>query len=151
MSRQKLRKAEREAQWREAQFDSGLTSNDLSGGQEEQRERIARILNIQAEEISDNGLGYLALAVDGGEEWIKKMWQEDGWSNFVDDERDTDFDRDNYSVSDSDVTDDGKSELDTLDTTLRQLVKPEETLWTLEINAAAAGFFGVEEYLRWRI
>jgi len=94
----------------------------------------------------------LALAVDGGEEWIKKMLHEyNGWSNFVDDERDTDFDRDNYSVSDSDVTDDGKSELDTLDTTLRQLVKPEETLWTLEINAAAAGFFGVEEYLRWRI
>ena len=31
---------------------------------------------------------------------------------------------------------------------IRELVRPGETMWSLERNAAAAGFFNVEEYLK---
>ncbi|CAH2916078.1 MAG: FIG00460623: hypothetical protein [uncultured Paraburkholderia sp.] len=33
---------------------------------------------------------------------------------------------------------------------LRALIQPGETTWALERNAAAAGFYRVEDYLKWR-
>jgi hypothetical protein len=40
--------------------------------------------------------------------------------------------------------------VDSLSADLRSLVRPAETSWSLERNAAAAGFFVVADYLRWR-
>lgn len=172
--------AEREAQWREAQVDSEFLLNDIAFGREQERERIhdiyreeisdelvARLLGIHPKDVSDEAIERLLNAVEAGEEWATKPLHDYVVHDFLDDDRD--FDCDNYSDWDDQVNENseseldtlaildaafrqenGKAELDTLDAAFRQFVNPGENLWTIERNAAAAGFDDVEEYLQWR-
>jgi hypothetical protein len=129
--------------------------------------KIAEILGIKMTEIPPMALDYLCerWVVWGFDEAdIKEAWGGKGWEPSLepdtvdfDDPSDDDL-AERQRIDDvweqhqaeevrSEAQDDPRSRLDT---DCRDLVMPGETWWSLKRNSAVAGFYRVEDYLKWR-
>ncbi|WP_137808295.1 ATP-binding protein [Pseudomonas sp. G(2018)] len=118
------------------------------------RPRIAEILNLELVAIPENALAYLCECWVYGydAESIQGTWAEMNTDphdhepmDFEDPEYDLSFDPESeMEIADKD---DG---LHRVDSGCRQYVKDGETWWLLERNTASAGFWRVEDYLKWR-
>ncbi len=103
--------------------------------------RIARVLGVAESVISRSAWQRLW---EESEDEIKRLWAEKPWEKADQDFRDVmlaEFDEVEAAA------DDPRSRIDAA---LHHLLKPGETWWSLERNAAAAGFFIVRDYLKWR-
>ncbi|KND62348.1 hypothetical protein BVER_01831 [Candidatus Burkholderia verschuerenii] len=112
--------------------------------------RIARVLGVAEDVISRSAWQRLWEESEGE---IKRLWAEKPWERADEDFRDMVLD----CVEDEDVTDgdapQARREHDPrnrLDEKYHSLIDRGETWWSLERNAAAAGFYRVEDYLSWR-
>ncbi|WP_029308485.1 ATP-binding protein [Cupriavidus metallidurans] len=112
---------------------------------EEARHRFATVLEICPDEISFDAAEYLLMRGEMSDADLRDLWASKPWEQsfhepmeWLDDapeacdEIETAAPRSRYS-----------SEFQTL-------IQPGETAWALERNAAAAGFYRVEDYLKWR-
>ncbi|UDM18882.1 ATP-binding protein [Vogesella sp. XCS3] len=108
------------------------------------RARYAALLGVEPTEISDDALNYIYHTTDSDES-IRTAWAEKEWGQFYDPDY-PDF----HEAMEQQQADQVEDPRLRLDVALRDLVQTGETWWGLERNAAAAGFFRVEEYLQWR-
>ncbi|TVX85577.1 ATP-binding protein [Paenibacillus agilis] len=109
---------------------------------QQERERIVQILGITITELnSSRAFGYL---LEEEEDVIRELWKEKPWEEDVD----TDwFSILNESEDTQEVEQDPR---EVVDEQYRYLLQPGETVWSLERNAAAAGFYNINNYLQWR-
>lgn len=99
----------------------------------QERERVCDILGISAPTLSDEMFSYLeGRSVDE----IKAVWSRKPW--------------DEEYLEQTDEPMEDLSPHHFVDKQYHILIEPGETQWTLERNAAAAGFHSVEDYLLWR-
>ncbi len=122
-----------------------------------ERERIATVLGVNADEISIMAAQCLWGLSDEGlkDGWSQKWWER---SALNDDERYAEMAEDDWAESDPEhlqrVRDADAESLAALKSEagadLAALIEEGETVWSLERNAAAAGFFQVKDYLLWR-
>ncbi|MBK4716166.1 MULTISPECIES: ATP-binding protein [Tenebrionibacter/Tenebrionicola group] len=121
-----------EAEWRrQSDDDYAAWQADIAEQetwQEHERHRIAGVLQIPVETVTENVLYWLMGEEDVA---IRRYWAEKPWETA----------RMQKILS--------KPGLPYSDDMLA-LVKPGETAWLLERNAAAAGFIHVTDYLKWR-
>lgn len=107
------------------------------------RERYAAVLGIKPNEISWDSLLYLYHCCDDTDENIIATWAEisqDGMGYPDDDPNDGEVDGgEDMAAPPLSVDEDCKG-----------FVQPGETQWSLERNAAAAGFYRISDYLKWR-
>jgi hypothetical protein len=112
-----------------------------------ERARLATILGIDVADLHEAAFSYLCgMSSDDHirEAWADKAWE---WQD------DCDWDPDPEQIApcmDQTIPEEAVDLLGGLDSACRDLVYEGETLWQLERNAAAAGFFRVENYLKWR-
>ena len=117
------------------------------------RQRFAVMFGVPLAEVHAEALYYL-MREDLDDILLHDLWKEKPWE--PDDApppgdgefghyREEDVDPDD---ADSDGSPAGSTAHSSAD--LRPLIHPGETTWTLERNAAAAGFFRVDDYLKWR-
>lgn len=115
------------------------------------RQRFAAMFGVPFEEIHAEALCYL-MRDDLDDIQLHAMWTEKPWEA---DDDDTYGDGEFGHYGDEDV-DAGSGSSPTESTAhfsadLQPLIHTGETTWTLERNAAAAGFYNVDEYLKWRV
>lgn len=99
--------------------------------------RFAALFNVSVEDIHPDALCWL-LREDLSEDELHALWAAKPWDDDEQFEPDTD-----QNELQADASSRFSSEL-------KALIHPGETVWMLERNAAAAGFFRVEDYLTWR-
>ncbi|MDN7527739.1 ATP-binding protein [Burkholderia orbicola] len=151
---------EADAAAEDAEFEAFY--EELQRAEKAARQRLALLLGINADEITDYAFDYLA---DPGlsDDDIKALWQRKPWA-----EREREVYGDPVDYEDCGTQpDDGETDTAADDESpnndpaaveagafyppeLRALIQPGETTWALERNAAAAGFYRVEDYLKWR-
>lgn len=123
--------------------------------------RIAEILGLAVADIPQHILFELCDAwVCHGypEEAIRDIWQEEHERWLATESGDTidesDFepfnDEDYDPFPDEEPKQNSDDPLPRLDSDCHALIEPGETWWTLERNTASAGFWRVEDYLKWR-
>ncbi|MBA6105257.1 ATP-binding protein [Pseudomonas monteilii] len=129
-----------------------------------QRGTIAPILEIDPMSICERALVYLYdMWLSGSsDDALRTAWQQQDWTVSVEEHC-------YHDVHDDQMTPEQEEALEqlwleseqealrnppdprpSLDEDCRELVQEGETLWSLERNAAVAGFWSVEAYLRWR-
>ncbi|KRP86858.1 hypothetical protein ACLIMJ_22205 [Pseudomonas veronii] len=115
--------------------------------------KLATLFNVQIEEVHPDALCYL-LREDLSDEELHARWTAKPWE--ADDQEYSGDDKfEDGDLKDADQPD-GRQGGSRADSTahfsedLQVLIRPGETAWTLERNAAAAGFFRVGDYLKWR-
>ena len=121
--------------------------------EEAARRRFATRFNVQIEEVHPDALCYL-LREDLSDDQLHALWAAKPWE--ADDQEGSAY----YEFEDGDLDEadghTGRHRAFPGDSTahfsedLQALIRPGETEWTLERNAAAAGFFRVGDYLKWR-
>ncbi|KVO15235.1 hypothetical protein WJ74_10875 [Burkholderia ubonensis] len=117
--------------------------------QQQEAERIAKIVGMLETEIS--GAAYRWLWEKGADE-IRRLWAEKPWEKAADDFRDMVLESEGEDVARNNAPpmrpkDDPRNRLAEK---YHSLIAAGETWWSLERNAAAAGFHRVEDYLSWR-
>ena len=115
--------------------------------------KLATLFNVQIEEVHPDALCYLLREDLSDEElharWTAKPWEADDQEYSGDDElEDGDLEEVDPPDGRQGASCDGPTAH--LSEDLQALIRPGETAWTLERNAAAAGFFCVGDYLKWR-
>lgn len=136
-------------------------SRDIDRQLKDAESRIAEILGLAVADIPQHILIELCDAwVFHGypEQAIRDIWQEEHerWvaieSGDMIDESDFEpfSDEDYYPFPDEEPKKDVDDPLAQLDSDCHALVKPGETWWMLDRNSASAGFWRVEDYLKWR-
>ncbi|HHV7525057.1 TPA: ATP-binding protein [Burkholderia orbicola] len=158
-------RAERERQQAEdaaeqAEFDAFY--EEMQREEEAVKLRLASVLGIGADEISEYALQFLTKPSLSDDE-LRALWQEKPWAEcerevygYPDDYEDQgaqphDGETDADADEDSPGNDPAAVEAGAFySPELRALIQPGETTWALERNAAAAGFYRVEDYLKWR-
>ncbi|WP_236077343.1 ATP-binding protein [Paraburkholderia domus] len=116
----------------------------------EELARILAILGITAEQMPDAALRYLW---EENAASIESLWQQSPWEQPVPDEGHGEYKSDEEMAAEiAEAFDDSSSDApqNHLEAALWSLVRDGETWWSLERNAAAAGFLRVEHYLKWR-
>lgn len=123
---------------------------------------IAHCLELELAVIPPEALAYLCdiWVCHGCDEqdirqaWLGRHWEEQPDHDYIDDhwpdwtpEQEEEMERVNAEFEASEAERDPRSGLDA---DCRDLVQEGETLWMLERNAAAAGFWRIEQYLKWR-
>ncbi|KVV40936.1 DNA mismatch repair protein MutL [Burkholderia territorii] len=127
------------------------------------RQRLAPLLGVDVDEISDAALLRLT-APNLSDDELRMLWSEKPWAEY-----ERQLYGDNYDKHGSEFHDPDDAEADVnageeplhndpavveagafYPAELRALIQPGETNWALERNAAAAGFYRVEDYLKWR-
>lgn len=139
MAEQKQQEA---AQWAAMQTEEDAYRQDYQDYLDEMnssRARYAALLGIEPAEIGDDALNYIYQTTDSDES-VHAAWADKEW------EKDYDI---GYAAEECQEEESSDPRLH-LDVSLRDFVMPGETQWGLERNAAAAGFFDVREYLKWR-
>ena len=154
-----VRRQAREAQQRRAEaWRAELMEREecarLSDEHErEEQARIAKILGVAVEDIHPlawSDLFYLE------EDQLHFVWDDKPWEREYAIELDIDLDERHYPTPEEmeaeiramrEEEDDAKGRLDQK---YHEMLEPGETWWSLERNAAAAGFYRVEDYLSWR-
>lgn len=128
---------------------------------EKAKPEVARILDMPLADIPAGALNYLAhlLATGGDEQEIRTEWEcQFGQPDFDDDpydyfteeelaEEQARSDQFNQEQLAAEQDDDPRRKLAK---DYHGMVEPGETWWMLERNAASAGFWRVEDYLKWR-
>lgn len=123
------------------------------------RQRFADILGVSLSDLCEDAIWYFVHFCDT-DEHVKEAWADKEWERLYEA---------NYSEPDDDEiarmmldeatephpndeppTEDDVTGLWRVAADCRGLVNPGETWWSLERNAAAAGFYQVDDYLRWR-
>ncbi len=123
---------------------------------EEERERIGQVLGIAPTDISEVALDYLRYYYYGSDEdSLRQIWENQEWTD--DFSTETSYDSSEYDAHFADLDEEARREYESQDDprthlpeNQHSLVQDGETWWGLERNAAAAGFFRVEDYLEWR-
>lgn len=121
--------------------------------EEAARRRFATLFNVQIEEVHLDALCYL-LREDLSDEELHALWTAKPWE--AEDLEDSGYDEfEDCELKYADQPDDSQGASRDGPTAhfsedLQALIRPGETAWTLERNAAAAGFFWVDDYLKWR-
>jgi hypothetical protein len=115
--------------------------------------KLATLFNVQIEEVHPDALCYLLREDLSDEElharWTAKPWEADDLEHSGYDEfEDCDLKYADQPDDSQGASRDGPTAHFSED--LHALIRPGETAWTLERNAAAAGFFWVDDYLKWR-
>ncbi|EPB9494583.1 TPA: ATP-binding protein [Pseudomonas aeruginosa] len=103
------------------------------------RLRFAALFEVPAEEIHSDALHYL-MHEELSDDQARSIWAAKPWLE------DEDYDQ----ADDLDLDNSGSDPVARLSEDAQTLVRPGETAWMLERNAAAAGFYRIEEYLKWR-
>lgn len=112
------------------------------------RARYATLLGIEPSAIGDDALEYI-FQTTNDDESVRLAWESKDWERSYEDD---------YASYEEDVAamaaEEEKNLHDPnclgLNAEHRALVRDGETRWMLERNAAAAGFYRVEPYLKWR-
>ncbi|RUT42296.1 ATP-binding protein [Pseudomonas sp. PAMC 29040] len=121
--------------------------------EEAARRRFATLFNVQVEEVHPDALCYLMREDLSADQlhalWTAKPWEADDQEHSGDDEFE------DCDLKFADLPDDPQGASRGGPTAhfsedLQALIRPRETAWTLERNAAAAGFCCVGDYLKWR-
>jgi hypothetical protein len=143
-----------EAEAAEAEFWAAVQAEE-----DERRQDLARVLGIPAETIPSSAVDYLTTQ-DLSDEDKRAIWLEAPWEREYEtdpgDDWDSDLRRDDPTTdtdADEDSPDNDPAAVEAgafYPAELRALIQPGETTWALERNAAAAGFYRVEDYLKWR-
>ncbi|MDO1496499.1 ATP-binding protein [Pseudomonas putida] len=115
--------------------------------------RFATLFHVQVDEVHPDALCYL-LREDLSDDLLHALWTAKPWEA-DDQEYSGDDEFEDGDLKDADPPDgrQGGSHADStahFSEDLQVLIRPGETAWTLERNAAAAGFFCVGDYLKWR-
>lgn len=119
---------------------------EIALGEEEDaaRRRFAALLNVTPDEINQEALGCLMYETSS-DEAARNLWVAKPWERACDESL--------HDAPDHEQEGEDESTVDAKDhfpADVRALVQRGETVWALERNAAAAGFFRVEDYLKWR-
>lgn len=110
--------------------------------EESSRKKFAAVLGVSPEAIDECALHYL-MSYSSSDDAVRGMWAEKPW---IDDHPDIYANDSQQELNAESVA----IENEEIPLKIRHLVQPGETMWSLERNAAAAGFHRVEEYLNWR-
>lgn len=117
------------------------------------RQRYATLFNVPADAVDPDALCYL-MREDLSEDQLHALWAAKPWE--ADDQEHSGYDEfEDCDLEYADQPDDPQgasrgSSTVSFSEDLQTLIRPGETAWTLERNAAAAGFFRVGDYLKWR-
>jgi hypothetical protein len=123
----------------------------------EEKARIAAILGVEVDAISDDAFHYFNYFAVTDEE-VREVWERKPWTSTAVDDYPHDYFDDSYPSPEeleadllrAEVEAEENNPMTQLKAEYHHLVQPGETWWSLERNAASAGFFRVEEYLQWR-
>lgn len=119
--------------------DAGYLDFDLYLKEmEEEYNRIIQVLNISKNDLTDYVFHYLQYESD---EKLHELWEEKPWEEM---ERELE-----QSFHESETM--YQDPFNNLDEEYHKAIEPGENMWSLERNAAAAGFLSIEQYLRWRL
>ncbi|MEX5685333.1 ATP-binding protein [Pseudomonas silesiensis] len=116
------------------------------------RRRFAALFDVPFDEIDPDALCYL-MHEGLTDEQLHFMWAAKPWEQDQYDGCEGDFENCGLVNVDPDGERQGGSSTNAttgFSADIQALIHPGETAWTLERNAAAAGFFHVEDYLKWR-
>ncbi|WP_321820814.1 MULTISPECIES: ATP-binding protein [unclassified Burkholderia] len=156
---EEVRRRAREAQqrlaenWRSEMGEREECARQHAEYERDEYARIARLLGVEADEIPKQAWGWLW---DEHEEYIKELWSSKPWEQSVEQSAFPDSQYDDMPTLEEWEEEQRATErenddlMNRLDNEHCALVLPGETWWSLERNAAAAGFFRVEHYLQWR-
>lgn len=160
-----VRRQAREAQarrskaWREEQ-EQRAREDELADAyydemEREERERIAKILNVEVGAVDPLAWNWL-FGLDADQ--LQSAWEEKRWERAACAPDPDNFPDDSYPSPEELEADLRRAEVEAeeispmtrLKAEYHHLIQPGETWWSLERNAAAAGYFRVEDYLQWR-
>lgn len=110
---------------------------------EEARRRFATVLEVSPDAISFDVADYLLMNGEMSDADLHDLWASKPWEQFFDDPMD-------WDNCDAEVDEETANGAPRPFPELQALVPPGETEWALKRNAAAAGFYRVEDYLKWR-
>jgi hypothetical protein len=132
------------------------------------RQRLASLLGVSSEELCWEAVEEM-MAPRLSDHEVRALWAAKPWEQLEPEFREEDFylngpndveDQEPPSHGEPDDVDADKESLDNdprdvpagafYSPELRALIQPGETTWALERNAAAAGFYRVADYLKWR-
>jgi hypothetical protein len=145
-----LRKAEEAAV--RAESDAHDAANDK--WLEEARGQIAMLFGVSPDAISSNARDYLLMCGDVTDSELRDLWATKPWE--PDEPHDEPPDYEDHDFQFDEAFEDHEAQSSVPDAgsyfppEIRALIEPGETSWALERNAAAAGFYRVENYLKWR-
>ncbi|MGK9145863.1 ATP-binding protein [Xanthomonas euvesicatoria] len=130
--------------------------------EEAARQRLALLLGVDADEISGEALDRLT-APGLTDNDVRALWSEKPWAEYEEQLYGVPYDYEDHGPEPHDGETDTDADEESPDNDpaaveasafyppeLRALIQPGETTWALERNAAAAGFYRVEDYLKWR-
>lgn len=113
-----------------------------------ERKRFVEVLGVSVEDISDLAFDWMYQVAQGGDDVeIRRMWESKGWEQ-------PDYDEDEFWAEADAMqqqTSESRDPRPYLDEKYWPLLQEGESWWSLERNTAAAGFFDVPEYLKWRV
>jgi len=108
------------------------------------RQRFSTLFHVQVEEVHPDALCYL-MREDLSADQLHTLWAAKPWEAY--ELEGSAY----YEFEDGDLDEaDGHTGRHRAAEDLQVLIRPGETALTLERNAAAAGFFWVDDYLKWR-
>lgn len=113
------------------------------------RARVAAVLGIAGEDLPDAAIDYILHCTSETESEIRSVWETREWEGTLDEPPD-DYDPLLDDVNDIAAEADSGDLSGRVDASLLPFVQEGENWWSLERNAASAGFFKVDDYLRWR-
>ncbi len=109
---------------------------------EEAKQRFATILEIDPDAISFDAAEYILMHGEISEAELRAMWADKPWEQWLDPT--------GWADGEDDCAEMAECTAPAVSPELHVMVRPGETEWVLERNAAAAGFYRVEDYLKWR-
>jgi len=136
-----------EAERRRAEDDAISAAIEASEAEaarivEEAKQRFAAMLEIDPDAISFDAAEYILMHGEMSEAELRAMWADKPWEQWLDP---TD-----WADGEDDCGETAEYAVPAVSPELQVMVRPGETDWALERNAAAAGFYRVEDYLKWR-
>lgn len=116
------------------------------------RRRFSALFDVPFDEIHPDALCYLMHEGLTDEQlhfmWAAKPWEQDQYDGYEGDFEN--YGLDNVEPDDERQRGSSTNAVTGFSTDIQALIHPGETAWTLERNAAAAGFLHVDDYLKWR-
>jgi len=148
---QAVHDAEQAAYWEDiAEREAAIQEMEM-----EVKRRIGRLMDVPTGEVPMDAVDcVLSTSIEMSDEDIRKLWAEKPWERAHNDAEDwcVDLRRASDTVEPGVPAVSGRDDLSLYNLTdeERAQIRPGETRWSIERNAAAAGFDGMAEYLRWR-